>query len=222
MLLRLFDTSLASAGRAVDPFVQSLRNRNPNASRSELIKRLDTYFISTVTSSGAATGGAAAAPGVGTVAGLGLATGDTGLFLTTATTYVLAVSRIHGVDPGHLEHQRALVLAVLAGGGGAATVSRIAERTGGYWGKTLANSVPLSTIRTVNKALGRNFVTRFGSKTGILVLGKAAPFGVGAVIGAGGNLAMARAVIRSTRAAFGPLEVDDGPSAERENDPPTT
>lgn len=207
VLLRAFDAALKSAGHAVDPFIHSLRTRNPTATREELLKKLDMYLMSTVTSSGAATGGAAAVPGVGTAASLGLVGGDTGVFLTTAAMYVLATSRIHGVDPGHIEHQRALVLAVLGGGSGAATVGRIAERTGGYWGKTLANSVPLSTIRAINKVLGRNFVTRYGSRTGILVLGKAAPFGVGAVIGAGGNLVMARMIIRGTRAAFGPLEV---------------
>ena len=206
VLLGVLDASVRQAGKAVDPFVESLRERNPNATAGELIKRLDKYFMSTVTSSGAATGAVAAVPGVGTAASLGFATGDTGIFLTTASTYVLAVSRIHGVDPGHIEHQRALILAVLAGGSGAATVTRIAERTGGYWGRSFANAVPLQTIRTINKVLGRNFVTRYGSRTGILVLGKAAPFGVGAAIGAGGNLAMARMIIRSTKAAFGPLE----------------
>jgi hypothetical protein len=122
------------------------------------------------------------------------------------------------VDPAHIEHQRALILAILAGGSGAATVSRIAERTGGYWGKSLANAVPLQTIRTLNRVLGRNFVTRYGSKTGILVLGKAAPFGIGAAIGAGGNLAMARMIIKSTRAAFGPLEEAAGGAQANEPD----
>jgi hypothetical protein len=205
LLLRILDSSIRSAGRAVDPFIESLRRRNPEASEEDLLKRLDTYFMSTVTSSGAATGAAAAVPGVGTVAGVGLATGDTGIFLTTASTYVLAVSRIHGVHPQHIEHQRALILAVLAGGSGAATVSRIAERTGGYWGKSFANAVPLQAIRNVNKVLGANFVTRYGTRSGILVLGKAAPFGIGAAIGAGGNLAMARMIIKSTRLAFGPM-----------------
>lgn len=217
LLLRMLDSSIRSAGRAVDPFVESLRRRHPSASGDDLLKRLDTYFVSTVTSSGAATGAAAAVPGVGTVAGISLATGDTGLFLTTASTYVLAVSRIHGVNPEHIEHQRALILAVLAGGSGAATVGRIAERTGGYWGKALANAVPLQTIRSINKVLGANFVTRFGTRSGILVLGKAAPFGIGAAIGAGGNLAMARMIIKSTQLAFGP--VGDTAPSDRDGEP---
>jgi len=134
------------------------------------------YLMSTVTSSGAATGGAAAVPGVGTAASLGLVGGDTGVFLTTAAMYVLATSRIHGVDPGHIEHQRALVLAVL-GGEAERRLSVVSPNVRGLLGKTLANSVPLSTIRAINKVLGRNFVTRYGSRTGILVLGKAARSG---------------------------------------------
>jgi hypothetical protein len=39
---------------------------------------------------------------------------------------------------------------------------------------------------------------------GVLAFGRALPFGVGAVFGAVGNLAVARSVIRSTERAFGP------------------
>ncbi|MFI7517479.1 hypothetical protein ACIBVK_28680 [Micromonospora echinofusca] len=40
-------------------------------------------------------------------------------------------------------------------------------------------------------SLGRNFITKYGAKQGILVLGQAAPFGIGAVIGGGANAALA-------------------------------
>lgn len=50
-----------------------------------------------------------------------------------------------------------------------------------------------------------NFVTKYGTKQGVLVLGKVLPFGFGAAIGMTGNAAMSRMVVRTTRSAFGPL-----------------
>ncbi len=64
--------------------------------------------------------------------------------------------------------------------------------------------MPLSTIKQINKVLGRNFVTRYGTTQGILVLGKVVPFGIGAVIGGGANLLIAETTVRTTRHAFGP------------------
>jgi len=48
---------------------------------------------------------------------------------------------------------------------------------------------------------------------GALALGRALPLGVGVVIGAVGNVATARAVIRSTERAFGPPSVNRWPDS---------
>jgi hypothetical protein len=61
----------------------------------------------------------------------------------------------------------------------------------------------MSTIRAVNKVLGRNFVTKYGTKQGVLVLGRQLPFGLGALIGGGGNAAIGYATIRTARKVFG-------------------
>ena len=85
-------------------------------------------------------------------------------------------------------------------------IRRTAGRTGPHLGKIVANAVPLQTIRSVNKVLGANFVTRYGTQRGVLVLGKAAPFGVGFAIGAGGNLFMAKGVIKTAKTMFDAAE----------------
>ncbi|MFC4150245.1 hypothetical protein ACFO0M_28665 [Micromonospora mangrovi] len=54
-----------------------------------------------------------------------------------------------------------------------------------------------------NKILGKNFVTKYGTKQGIIVLGRVAPFGIGAVIGGGANAALATLAVRAGRRAFG-------------------
>ncbi|WP_440900083.1 hypothetical protein, partial [Actinosynnema sp.] len=51
---------------------------------------------------------------------------------------------------------------------------------------------------------GRNSITGYGTKQGIVVLGRAAPFGIGAVIGGGADAAAAAPTVRAAGHAFGP------------------
>ena len=201
-VLKVLDTAIGAAGNLAKNRIDALRRNNPHRSDAQLIKRLDAAFTSAVVSSGAATGAVAAAPGVGTAIGIVAATGDASWFLTTASTYVLSVAVLRGITIEDFEHQRALVLMVLAGGGGSTFFSKAAGRTGPHLGKVVTNAVPVTTLRSINKVLGPNFVTKYGTQRGIITLGKVAPFGVGFAIGAGGNLLMARSVIKTTKAMF--------------------
>jgi hypothetical protein len=57
----------------------------------------------------------------------------------------------------------------------------------------------------------RRFTARYGTRQGALAIGRALPFGIGAGIGAAGNLAFARAAVRSVRRAFGTPPLGFGP-----------
>ncbi|OBH52892.1 hypothetical protein A5686_09325 [Mycobacterium sp. E2479] len=166
------------------------------------MKKLETLFSTTVTTTGAATGGVAAAPGAGTVAALASGVGDGGFFLTASAAHVLAVASIYGIRVENYERQHALLLMVLTGGGMAGGVSKAAGRTGSHLGARSVRAVPMETINRINRVLGRHFITKYGTKRGIIVLGCAAPFGLGVAIGGGGNFLMARGVIKATRKAF--------------------
>ncbi|MEU3081131.1 MULTISPECIES: hypothetical protein [Streptomyces] len=72
--------------------------------------------------------------------------------------------------------------------------------------------MPTATLRQINKVLGRNFVTKYGTRQGIVVLGRVAPFGIGAVISPGANAALASLVVRAGRRAFGPAPAQWPPS----------
>lgn len=72
--------------------------------------------------------------------------------------------------------------------------------------------MPLETLRQINKVLGPNFVTKYGTKQGIIVLGRIAPLGIGAVIGGGANAALAALAVRAGRRAFGPAPAEWPPS----------
>ena len=90
---------------------------------------------------------------------------------------------MQGITIEDVERRRTLVMAVMLGHEGAKAVGKVAERTGQHWARQLARGIPNSKILAVNKVLGRNFVTKYGTKQGILVLGRVLPFGIGAVIG---------------------------------------
>lgn len=201
-LLQTLDKSIEAAGKLARQRIDSLRRKHPDLSDAQLLKKVDIAFTSAVTTTGAATGAVAAVPGVGTVAGLAAAASDTSWFLATAAAYVLSVAELRGIRVEDFEHQRALVLMVLAGGGGSTFFSKAAGRTGPHLGKIVTNAVPLSTIRSINKVLGAHFITKYGTRRGIFVIGRVAPFGVGLAIGAGGNLIMARGVIKTAKVMF--------------------
>ncbi len=95
-------------------------------------------------------------------------------------------------------------MAVLLGNGGSTFVQKAAGRTAPDWGRAIVNGIPMSAIRNANKVLGRNFITKYGTKQGILVLGRSVPVGLGALIGGAGNAALGRTTIAAARTAFGP------------------
>lgn len=189
----------------------------PEATPAEVIKYLEREFRTIVGASGAISGGSAAAPGVSTGLGVAAAVADAGGFLAVAALHVLSLAEIHGIPAEDLARRKTLFYGVLLGESAQATIRKVAGRTGAHWANKLVTKVPAASLAKVNAVLGPNFVTRYGTRQGVLVLGKAAPFGIGAVIGASGNLLFAQLVIRNAREAFGPppKAFPPGPLAQR-------
>ncbi len=71
--------------------------------------------MAAVTASGAAVGSTAVLPGLGTLAALSAAAGETAVFLEATAFFALAVAGVYGVSTEDRERRRALVLAVLVG-----------------------------------------------------------------------------------------------------------
>lgn len=202
------DAGIRKAIKAPRPFVvghiNQSRRKRPDAAPAEIAKVLERRFLAAVTSTGAGTGAVAAVPAVGVAPALALAGGDFVAFTSAAGLLALSLAELHDVPVTDLERRRTLVMGVLLGDSGSSLITKAAGRTGGHWGKQAVNSIPMSTIKQVNKMLGHNFVTKYGTKQGIVVLGKAVPFGIGAAIGAGGNFAFGRMTVQASRRAFGP------------------
>jgi len=198
------DKALTIQAAAVEGHLRRLKYHHPDSSPSELILLLEKEYVVTVTGAGVAVGAAAAAPGVGTTAALAISGGEVAANISASALLVLAVAHVHGIDIRDVERRRTLLLAVLLGDSAESVLQRVAARTGPHWARRVVESVPIEAIRRVNRVLGRNFVTKYGTKQGILVLGRVVPFGIGAVIGGGGNYFVGKAVVRTTRRAFGP------------------
>ncbi|MCE6995982.1 hypothetical protein LZG04_14385 [Saccharothrix sp. S26] len=203
-ILDLLDKAIRLQTPLVRKNIARARHRNPDATPAEVIRALERMYVSALAGTGAAVGGAAAAPAVGTGIALALSAGEAFSSLELSTLFVLSVAEVHGVQLDEIERRHTLVMGVLLGPSGSSTIGKVAERTGRHWGRQLVGKVPAATLRQINSALGRNFVTRYGTRQGIIVLGRVVPFGIGAVIGGGANATVAALAVRAARRAFGP------------------
>ncbi|MFR9724453.1 hypothetical protein ACL02R_13970 [Streptomyces sp. MS19] len=203
-VLDLLDKAIGVQAPLVRRNIARARQRNPDATPAQAIRSLERMYVSAFTGTGAAVGGTAAVPGVGTGVALSLSAGEALTSLGMSTLFVLSLAEVHGVPVDELERRRTIVMGIMLGETGSATVAKVAGRTGRHWGRQVVGRVPAEALRRINRALGRHFVTKYGTRQGIIVLGRVAPFGIGAVIGGSANAALAAATVRAARRAFGP------------------
>lgn len=179
--------------------VERLRRVHPGDTPQELIRRLDRYYLAGVTASGGASGAAGIVPG----AGIPTALADVMLFTEASVLYTLSLAEVHDIHPEDFERRKLLVLTVLLGDGAVKVLDKAVGRTGPYWARRIVGAIPMSVINRANKVLGPRFITKYGTKQGVLVLSKQVPLGIGAALGAGGNHVFGRLTIKSARAIFG-------------------
>lgn len=199
----LMETAIGLASKLSKARVDQLRKKHPDASPAELTKMLDREFVSLMTGQGVATGLAAAVPGAGTAVALVVAGGEAVATMNWTAFYVLALADVQGVSITEVERKRELLIAVLFGGSVRGATKKVVARTGKHWSKKIIQKVPAGAIKGINKVMGVNFITRYGTKQGVIVLGKVVPFGVGAAIGGAMNFATATALVKSAHKVFG-------------------
>lgn len=203
MLPTLLDKAATKQTHLAAGYVHRVRGSHPGATPAQVIATLDRNYRATVTGGGAAAGAAAVAPGVGTAAALAVNVAEVGWFLEATVLYVLAIAEVHQLDVTDPERRRTLLLAVITGNGLSGSVAKLAGHTGPHAASQIVTKIPMSAIRAINKVLGRNFITKYGTKQGVLVLGRELPLGLGAAIGAFGNAVVGSLTIRTARAVFG-------------------
>lgn len=201
--LALLDKALALQAPLTEHHIDRLRRNRPEATPRQIVGRLNTELRAATVSAGVGVGAAAAAPAVGTAAALALSGAEAVGFLNATVLYILARGEVQGITIEDVERRRTLVMAVMLGDAATNGVGTIAERTGQHWARQLVTGIPRSKIVAVNKVLGKNFVTKYGTKQGIVVLGRVIPFGIGAVIGGTANAIISQGIITASNRAFG-------------------
>lgn len=182
--------------------VERLRRVHPNKSPKELLAYLDKHYLRAVAITGFAAGTAAAVPNG--VVQMPVALADLLSSLEASVFYALCAMEIYGVSIEDHERRRLIVTIVLVGDSAATKALRsLNKRTVPYWSKKLINSIPMSTIKRFNKVLGPRFIIKYGTKQGVLVLGKQVPVFLGAGIGAIGNTLFGHFTIASVKKVFG-------------------
>ncbi len=95
--------------------VARLRARHPDEDADALARRTRAAYLAAVTTSGAAAGATAFAPGVGTIAAFASVGAEKSWFVLASAVHVLTVLRLHGVDAEDPARAREMVLAAFEG-----------------------------------------------------------------------------------------------------------
>ncbi|MGN7187294.1 hypothetical protein [Microbacterium enclense] len=208
--IRMLDRVLSVQRPAVLAHLRSIRLRHPDATVDEILKILERRYLAAVTTGGAAVGATAVVPGIGTGVTLALSGVETVGFLEATALFAQSVAEVHGVAVEDPDRGRALVLALMLGKEGVDLVSQLASQAAGrgttrsgYWGELITKTLPRAAVGPLVDRLKTSFVRQFATRGGASWLGKALPFGVGAVVGGTGNHILGRRVLVNARRAFG-------------------
>lgn len=203
-------------------YLRSVRRAKPHATPTEVLKELDSRYVATVTITSSGVGASAAIPGLGVPIALGLGVADVLFFYETSALYVLAVAELHGIPVDDPERAKPLVLGMLLGQKSQSQVNKMVMNAVGIggvsaakssasgvvgralpkgWGEVLTEQLPESALAPLTIALGRESI-KLGGKLSAGAVGKAIPFGVGAVIGGVGSFTFGRDVVKAARMAF--------------------
>ena len=189
--------------------IRSIRRSRPNASPEELCRILERRYLTAVTSGGALVGASAAIPAIGIGTSLMLSGAETAGFLEASALFAQSVTEIHGIPVVDPDRARTLVMTMILGNGGQELLTQFAVQASGrgtsrnvYWGELIMQNLPGPAVGLVADKVKHAFVRRFAVMQSGSIIGRAVPFGIGAVIGGTGNHLLGRAVVRSSHSAF--------------------
>jgi hypothetical protein len=226
--IRALDRVLAIQRPVVLAHLRSIRLRHPEASSAEIVRILERRYLAAVTTGGAAVGATAVVPGIGTGVTLALSGVETVAFLEATTLFAQSVAEVHGIPVADPDRARALVLTLMLGKEGVDLVAQLAAQAAGrgpsragYWGELVTKTLPRAAVGPLVDRLKTSFIHQFAARGGASWIGKALPFGIGAVIGGAGNNILGRRVLVGSRRAFGappfalPADLEPRPGADR-------
>ncbi|MFT4219861.1 MAG: hypothetical protein QM611_05025 [Microbacterium sp.] len=224
--IRALDRVMAIQRPVVVAHLRSIRLRHPDATPTEIVRMLERRYLAAVTTGGAAVGATAVVPGVTTGITLALSGAETVGFLESTALFAQSIAEVHGIPVDNPDRARALVLTLMLGKEGTDLLAQLAGQAAGrsagrpaYWGELITKTLPRAAVGPLVDRLKSAFIRQFAAKAGASWVGKALPFGIGAVIGGTGNHILARRVVTTARHAFGiaptrlPEELEPKPGA---------
>lgn len=219
-----FQKSIVSQYPIAAQNVARLRKANPEKSPAELIQFINRFYVGGVAVVGGGAGAAAIVPngfGQASVAVIDLLS-----FLEASVLYTLTVAEIHELPVEDIERRQLIVASVLVGN---TATKRVLEpligRMAPYWGKKIVEKIPAASLAAVNAVLGRWVVTKYGTKQGLLVLGKQVPLAIGVGIGFVGNAIFATTIVKTAKSVLGAPPKKwpaDAPALTKKTGTPTT
>lgn len=225
-LVRLSTTMLDTIDEVSEQRWEAAKERaaaTPGDIRPDKIDALTRSFSRELGAAGAAAGAAAAAPGVGTMATLAATTAELGWFTARAGDLILTIAALHGRPDPTVDERRAWVLAVLIYGSSARDefTSTINQASTGL--DPVSRRLPLTTLQTANRLMSRTLVRRYGTRRGLVALGRILPVGIGAAIGGSANFVAIRSLAQSAdeffaRLPYSAIDVDSRDITGRELD----
>jgi hypothetical protein len=190
--------------------IRSIRAGKPDAGPPEVIRILERRYLTAVTTGGAAVGAAAVVPGVGLVSSVALSAAETAGFLEASALFAQSITEVHGIPVDDPDRARTLVMTLVLGGAGSDLVRQLAGQASGgqarsaFWGETITKNLPKAAVGRIGDQIRKRFLKRFAVTATGSTIGRAIPFGIGAVVGGTGNNILGRQVIKGAREAFGP------------------
>jgi hypothetical protein len=213
-----FDRLLSVQRPVVLAHLRSIRASRPGADPASVQRVLERRYLAAVTTGGALVGASAALPVVGIGTSLALSAVETGGFLEASALYAQSVTELHGIAIDDPDRARTLVMTLIIGSAGADLVRQLAGEVSGtaptrsaFWGELVTKNLPKAAVNRIADQLKKTFIRKFGVSQGASVLGRAIPFGIGALVGGTGNHLLGRQIVRGAREAFGaaPLTFPD-------------
>jgi hypothetical protein len=140
---------------------------------------------------------------------------ETAGFLEASALFAQSITEVHGIAVEDPARARALVMTMMLGAPGAQVIQQFAGQfqgepvdRNGNWGRAITSGLPSFAIGPIADRIKHAFIKRFVVNQGASALGRAVPFGIGAVIGGTGNRMLGRKIVASSRQAFGPAPAD--------------
>lgn len=210
VLENVLDNALEKQWKRATVSVDGHRRRSPDATPEKIARRIVDEFVRDVSVIGAAGGAVAAVPGPGTAAKLiGGTIVETGALLERATYMIMGVAESYGLSLDELEVRRYAVLRVLGAWVGISQgATRLAGTLGIGLGKRATEAIPMTAIHAFNKAMRKQIIFKWASRTGAIRLGSALPFGIGAGIGGASNYFIGRSLGRVAINECRPIKAD--------------